>query len=139
MPFFKLAAAKTSGSAPRALSGARSATRKADTAQANVRRAKATGMYCTRFFGHKTALGSLVGCECCGHPVAPGLGRASVAVLFQQPVLIVAIEVGPDGGADLFDVLVEASKDDLLLQRTDESLGDADGLGLANEGEVGRP
>src|SRR5512144_456798 len=29
---------------------------------------------------HKTALGSLVGCECCGHPVPPGLGRASVAV-----------------------------------------------------------
>jgi hypothetical protein len=95
-------------------------------------------VYCTRFFGHKTALGSLVGCECCGHPVPPGLGRASVAVLFQQPVLIVAIEVGPDGGADLFDVLVDASKDDLLLQRTDESLGDAVGLGLANEGEAGR-
>src|SRR5512134_817709 len=94
-------------------------------------------LYRTRFFGHNTALGSLVGCDCCGHPVPPGLGRASVAVLFQQPVLIVAIEVGPDGGADLFDVLVDASEDDLLLQRTDESLGDAVGLGLANEGEAG--
>ena len=94
-------------------------------------------MYRTRFFGHKTALCSLVGCDCCGHPVPPGLGRASVAVLLQQPVLIVAIEVGPDGGADLLDVLKDASEDDLLLQRTDKSLGDAVGLGLANEGEAG--
>src|SRR5512147_11604 len=94
-------------------------------------------MYCTRFFG-QTALCSLVGCDCCGHPVPPGLGGASVAVLFQRPVLIVAIEVGPDGGADLLDVLEDASEDDLLLQRTDESLGDAVGLGLANEGEAGR-
>src|SRR5512144_3090851 len=79
----------------------------------------------------------LVRCDYCGHPVPPGLGRASVAVLFQQPVLIVAIEVGPDGGAHLFDVLVDASEHDLLLQRTDESLGDAVGLGLANKGEAG--
>src|SRR5512144_629768 len=60
----------------------------------------------------------VVRCDYCGHPVPPGLGRASVAVLFQQPVLIVAIEVGPDGGAHLFDVLVDASEHDLLLQRT---------------------
>src|SRR5512147_851945 len=92
----------------------------------------------TRFFGHKAALCGLVRGDGCGHPVPPGLGGASVAVLFQQPVLIVAIEVGPDGSADLFDVLVDAAEDDLLLQRTDESLGDAVGLGLANEGEAGR-
>src|SRR5207344_1125099 len=34
-------------------------------------------VYGTRFFGHKAALCSLVGCDCCGHPVPPGLGRAS--------------------------------------------------------------
>src|SRR5512144_202908 len=95
-------------------------------------------VYCTRFFGHEAALCGLVGCDCCGHPVPPCFGRASVAVLFQQPVLIVAIEVGPDGGADLLDVLEDASENDLLLQRTDESLGDAVGLGLADEGEAGR-
>src|SRR5512144_2893511 len=95
-------------------------------------------VYCTRFFGHKAALCGLVGCDCCGHPVPPCFGRASVAVLFQQPVLIVAIEVGPDGGADLLDVLEDASENDLLLQRADESLGDAVGLGLADEGEAGR-
>src|SRR5512144_2058639 len=95
-------------------------------------------MYCTRFFGHKAALCGLVGCDCCGHPVPPCFGRASVAVLFQQPVLIVAIEVGPDGGADLLDVLEDASETALLLQRTDESLGDAVGLRRAREGEGGR-
>jgi hypothetical protein len=36
--------------------------------------------------------------------------------LFQQPVLVVAIEVRPDGGADLLDVLQDASENDLLLE-----------------------
>ena len=62
-------------------------------------------MYRTRFFGHKTALCGLLRGRRCGHPVPPGLGGASVAVLFEQPLFVVAIEVRPDGGADLLDVL----------------------------------
>src|SRR6266545_7674658 len=68
----------------------------------------------------------------------PCFGGTSVAVLFQQPVLVVAIEVRPDGGADLLDVLEDATENDLLLQRSDEALGDAVGFGLADEGEAGR-
>ena len=31
-------------------------------------------------------------------------------------MLVVALEVGPDGDADLFDVLVDAPEDNLLLR-----------------------
>ena len=74
----------------------------------------------------------------CGHPVAPCFGGASVAVLFQEPVLVVAIEVRPDGGADRLDVLEDTSENDLLLQRADEALGDAVGFRLTDESEAGR-
>jgi hypothetical protein len=93
-------------------------------------------VYRTQLVGHKVALWGL--CDRSRHPRPPGLGWASVAVLFQQPVLIVAFEVCPDRGADRLDVLVDAPEDDLLLQRSDEPLGDAVGLGLADEGEAGR-
>src|SRR5512144_2898756 len=95
-------------------------------------------LYRARFFGHKAALCGRLRGDCCGHPVPPCFGGTSVAVLFQQPVLVVAIEVDPDGGADVFDVLEDAAEDDLLLQRADEALGNAVGLGLADEGEAGR-
>src|SRR5512132_4687480 len=94
------------------------------------------GSYRTRFFGHKAALGGLVRCDRCGHPVPPCFGGASVAVLFQQPVLVVALEVSPDGGAGLLDILVDAPEDDLLLEGADEALGDTVGFGLADEGEA---
>jgi hypothetical protein len=53
-------------------------------------------------------------------------------------VPVVAIEVRPDGGADLLDVLEDASENDLLLQRAEEPLGNTVGLRLADEGEAGR-
>jgi hydroxybutyrate-dimer hydrolase len=95
-------------------------------------------MYRARFFGHKAALCGLVRGDGCGHPVPPCFGGASVAVLFQEPVLVVAIEVRPDGGADLLDVLEDTSENDLLLQRADEALGDAVGFRLTDESEAGR-
>src|SRR5512144_419420 len=88
-------------------------------------------LYRTRFFGHKAALCGLLRGDRCGHPVPPGLGGASVAVIFQEPVLVVAFEVRPDGGAELLDVLVDTSENDLFLQRSDEALGDAVGFGFA--------
>src|SRR6266511_3779131 len=81
-------------------------------------------MYRARFLGHKTALCGLMRGDDGGHPIPPCFGGTSVAVLFQQPVLVVAIEVRPDGGADLLDVLEDATENDLLLQRSDEALGD---------------
>src|SRR5512132_3635587 len=69
-------------------------------------------MYRARFFGHNAALCGLVRGDGCGHPVPPCFGGASVAVLFQEPVLVV---VRPDGGADLLDVLEDTSENDLLL------------------------
>src|SRR5512132_2032245 len=95
-------------------------------------------VYRARFFGHKAALCGLVRGDGCGHPVPPCFGGASVAVLFQEPVLVVAIEVRPDGGADLLDVLEDTSENDLLLQRADEALGDAVGFRLTDESEAGR-
>src|SRR6266545_1413900 len=95
-------------------------------------------LYRARFLGHKTALCGLMRGDDGGHPISPCFGGISVAVLFQQPVLVVAIEVRPDGGADLLDVLEDATENDLLLQRSDEALGDAVGFGLADEGEAGR-
>src|SRR5512132_1443423 len=95
-------------------------------------------VYRVRFFGHKAALCGLVRGDGCGHPVPPCFGGASVAVLFQEPVLVVAIEVRPDGGADLLDVLEDTSENDLLLQRADEALGDAVGFRLTDESEAGR-
>ena len=97
-----------------------------------------SSVYRTRFFGHKAALCGLLRGDRCGHPVPPCFGGASVAVLFQEPVLVVAIEVRPDGGADLLDVLEDASENDLLLQRADEALGDAVGFRLTDESEAGR-
>ena len=52
-------------------------------------------LYCPRFFGHKAALCGLVGCDRCGHPVPACFGGASITILFQEPVLVVAIEVRP--------------------------------------------
>ena len=78
------------------------------------------------------------GGDCRGHPPSPGLGGAKVTVPCQQPVLVVAFEVCPDGGADLLGVLVDAAEDDLLLQRAIEVLGCAVALRRADEGEVER-
>src|SRR6266545_1602098 len=95
-------------------------------------------LYRARFLGHKTALCGLMRGDDGGHPIPPCFGGTSVAVLFQQPPLVVALEVRPDGGADLLDVLVDAPEDDLFLQGSDEALGDAVGFRLADEGEAGR-
>ena len=54
-------------------------------------------------------------------------------------MLVVAIEVRPDGGADLLDVLEDPSENDLLLQRADEALGDAVGFRLTDESEAEEP
>ena len=99
-------------------------------ADAEAARLRAGLLYRNRFFGHKAALCGLVRGDGCGHPVPPCFGGASVAVLFQEPVLVVAIEVRPDGGAHLLDVLEGSSENDLLLQRADEAFGDAVALGF---------
>ena len=69
-------------------------------------------------------------------PRLTSLSGAQVAVLFDDPLGIVEFDEVADGVPQLRDV-VDATMDDLFLQRAIEPLGDAVGLGLGDEG-VGR-
>ena len=70
-------------------------------------------------------------------PRLTSLSGAQVAVLFDDPLGIVEFDEVADGIPQLRDVAVDATMDDLFLQRAIEPLGDAVGLGLGDEG-VGR-
>jgi len=66
-----------------------------------------------------------------------GLDGGLEAEFFEVPVVVVGVDEGGDGGAELGEVLVSAAVDDLLLEGTVEALDDAVGLRLAEEGEAG--
>src|SRR3982750_3154546 len=72
-----------------------------------------------------------------GEPFAPGLRRAAVGILLQQPVLVIARDEGPDRGANLLGVAENPAPHDLLLEGPDEPLRHTIGLGLADEGNAG--
>src|SRR5450756_1786415 len=59
---------------------------------------------------------------------------AHEAVLLGQPLLVVEVDEGLDGRAQLGHRAVEAAVDDLLFEGLEEALGDAVGLGLLDEG-----
>ena len=67
-------------------------------------------------------------------PRLTSLSGAQVAVLFDDPLGIVEFDEVADGVPQLRDVAVDATMDDLFLQRAIEPLGDAVGLGLGDEG-----
>ena len=67
-------------------------------------------------------------------PRLTSLSGAQVAVLFDDPLGIVEFDEVADGIPQLRDVAVDATMDDLFLQRAIEPLGDAVGLGLGDEG-----
>ena len=62
-------------------------------------------------------------------PRLTSLSGAQVAVLFDDPLGIVEFDEVADGVPQLRDVAVDATMDDLFLQRAIEPLGDAVGLG----------
>ena len=66
-------------------------------------------------------------------PRLTSLSGAQVAVLFDDPLGIVEFDEVADGVPQLRDVAVDATMDDLFLQRAIEPLGDAVGLGLGDE------
>src|SRR5215210_6875442 len=74
----------------------------------------------------------------CGEPFAPGLSRAAVSILLQQPVLVIARDEGPDRGANLLGIAEDPAPHDLLLEGADEPLRHTVGLGLADEGKARR-
>ena len=65
-------------------------------------------------------------------PRLTSLSGAQVAVLFDDPLGIVEFDEVADGIPQLRDVAVDATMDDLFLQRAIEPLGDAVGLGLTS-------
>ena len=71
-------------------------------------------------------------------PRLTSLSGAQVAVLFDDPLGIVEFDEVADGVPQLRDVAVDATMDDLFLQRAIEPLGDAVGLGLGDEGVAAR-
>src|SRR5450756_2191316 len=59
---------------------------------------------------------------------------AHEAVLLGQPLLVVEVDEGLDGRAQLGHRAVDAAMDDLLFEGLEEALRDAVGLGLLDEG-----
>src|SRR5918993_2742912 len=93
-------------------------------------------LYRTRFSGQVVGLcsapeGLLVPGGACG------VG-AAVAVLLDEPFGVVAGDEGTDGVTDLVDGPEDAAVHDLLLQRAEEALDHAVGLGLPDEGVARR-
>src|SRR2546430_8327157 len=60
-----------------------------------------------------------------------------VAEFFEAPVVVVLVDEGGDGGAELGEVLIGAPVDDLLLEGAVEALDDAVGFRFAEQGEAG--
>ena len=63
--------------------------------------------------GHKILLCGRPDWGECGEPFAPGLSRAAVGILLQQPVLVIARDEGPDRGANLLGVAEDPAPHDL--------------------------
>src|SRR3954469_24795928 len=83
----------------------------------------------------------LCGCPywgACGEPFAPGLSRAAVGILLQQPGLVIARDEGPDRGANLLGLAENPAPHALLLEGADKPLRHTVGLGLADEGKARR-
>src|SRR4051812_32983180 len=108
-------------------------------APASVPRARTYGsVYRPVFSGHKIRLCDRPYWGECGEPFAPGLSRAAVGILLQQPGLVIARDEGPDRGANLLGIAEDPAPHDLLLEGADEPLRHTIGLGLADEGEARR-
>ena len=56
---------------------------------------------------------------------------------FETPVVVVKVDEGGDGGAELGEVGIGTAVDDLFLEGAVEALDDAVGLRLAEQGEAG--
>src|SRR3954469_8186496 len=95
-------------------------------------------VYRPGFSGHKILLCGRPYWAECGEPFAPGLSRAAVGILLQQPVLVIARDEGPDRGANLLGIAEDPAPHDLLLEGADEPLRHTVGLGLADEGKARR-
>ena len=67
-----------------------------------------------------------------------GLDGGLAAEFFEAPVVVVSVDEGGDGGAELGEVLVGAAVDDLLLEGAVEAPDDAVGFGLGGQGEATR-
>src|SRR4051794_11973179 len=86
-------------------------------------------VYRPGFSGHKIRLCGRPYWGECGEPLAPGLSRAAVGILLQQPVLVIARDEGPDRGANLLGIAEDPAPHDLLLEGADEPLRHTIGLG----------
>src|SRR3954447_20463164 len=95
-------------------------------------------VYRPGFSGHKILLCGGPDWGACGEPFAPGLSRAAVGILLQQPVLVIARNEGPDRNANLLGIAENPAPHDLLLEGADEALRHTVGLGLADEGKARR-
>src|SRR3954464_8535506 len=98
---------------------------------AALRSAALDRLYRPGFSGHKILLCDRPYWGECGEPFAPGLSRAAVGILLQQPVLVIARDEGPDRGANLLGIAEDPAPHDLLLEGADEPLRHTVGLGLA--------
>src|SRR3982750_73274 len=99
---------------------------------------RVSSVYRPGFSGHKMLLRGRPDWGACGEPFAPGLSRAAVGILLQQPVLVVARDEGPDRNANLLGIAENPAPHDLLLEGADEPLRHTLGLGLADEGKARR-
>src|SRR3954452_3154063 len=61
-------------------------------------------LYRPGFSGHKILLCGRPDWGACGEPFAPGLSRAAVGILLQQPGLVIARDEGSDRGANLLGI-----------------------------------
>ena len=66
-----------------------------------------------------------------------GFSGGLAAEFFEAPVVVVGMDKGGDGGAELGEVLGGAAVDDLLLVGAVEAFDDAVGFRFAEEGEAG--
>src|SRR3954467_12512657 len=108
-------------------------------APASVPRARTYGsVYRPGFSGHKMLLRDRPYWGECGEPFTPGLSRAAVGILLQQPVLVMARDEGPDRAANLLGIAEDPAPHDLLLEGADEPLRHTIGLRLADEGKARR-
>src|SRR3954470_17066656 len=95
-------------------------------------------VYRPGFSGHKILLCGRPDWGACGEPFAPGLSRAAVGILLQQPGLVIARDEGPDRNANLLGSAEDPAPHDLLLEGADKPLRHTVGLGLADEGKARR-
>src|SRR4051794_25679268 len=88
-------------------------------------------VYRPGFSGHKILLCGRPDWGACGEPFAPGLSRAAVGILLQQPVLVIARDEGPDRNATLLGIAENPPPHALLLEGANEPLRHSVGFGLA--------